>query len=419
MKLFPITSALALAAMATTSQAQTVLHYWDFETMNDVAGGLTTSAVGTPDLSINATYGEALPGLGKTLNTVLSGTAAGGGFLEADVHDGTNPTAMLFDVDDFSVSYWSFFADDGDARGPRIFDSLLSTDTGLQLGSNATPLFNYRIDDHEGGSTLSNNTLAIMPALGVWTHVAVTVDRANFLCEVYFDGVSQGTYPLLSTATGRIEPSQDLQIGVINGGGNEAGAQEAGLDELAFYEGLLSASQVMGLANGTLGPMDFQGGPGTGYCFGDGVNMSCPCGNNNDGSVPGAGCANGAFASGAKLTGMGVASLAADTLVLATTGLEPNQSGLYFQADNNLDPGLIWGDGLQCAGGSLKRLGVRFSDGTGYSDTSGYPQAISVKAGNVTAGDTKYYQCWYRNPVGSPCGSDFNASNGYAVTWMP
>jgi hypothetical protein len=72
---------------------------------------------------------------------------------------------------------------------------------------------------------------------------------------------------------------------------------------------------------------------------------------------------------------------------------------------------------LQCAGGGLIRLGVRFSDAAGYSDTSGYPTSISAKVGNITAGDTKYYQCWYRNPSGSPCGSDFNASNGYAITW--
>jgi hypothetical protein len=156
------------------------------------------------------------------------------------------------------------------------------------------------------------------------------------------------------------------------------------------------------------------------FCFGDpGSGTPCPCSNDNDGSVPGSGCANGAFASGAKLTSSGVASMSADTLVLATTGLEPSNSGLYFQANNDLSPGNVWGDGLQCAGGDLRRLGVRFSDATGYSDTSGYPHTISAKAGNITPGDTKYYQCWYRNPLNSPCGSDFNASNGYAVTWLP
>ena len=157
---------------------------------------------------------------------------------------------------------------------------------------------------------------------------------------------------------------------------------------------------------------------GVPYCFGDPADGTpCPCGNDNDGSVPGSGCANGAFASGAQLAGSGTASLAADTLELATTGLEPSQAGLYFQADSDLSPGTVWGDGLRCTGGQLKRLGVVFSDATGYSDTSGYALPISVKAGNVTAGDTKYYQCWYRNPSGSPCGNDFNASNGYAVSW--
>ena len=194
---------------------------------------------------------------------------------------------------------------------------------------------------------------------------------------------------------------------------------------LAFVPGLgrtyMFGGQQVGtsLPTGTYQYFDPAFGPGTGYCFGDGTGTPCPCGNDNDGSVLGAGCANGAFTSGAKLTGTGVASLSADTLVLATTGLEPSNSGLYFQANNDLSPGLVWGDGLQCAGGQLKRLGVRFSDATGYSDTSGYPQPISVKAGNITAGDTKYYQCWYRNPNGSPCATDFNASNGYAVTWAP
>ena len=160
--------------------------------------------------------------------------------------------------------------------------------------------------------------------------------------------------------------------------------------------------------------------PGTGFCFGDpGSATPCPCGNDNDGSEWWSGCANGVFPSGAQLTGSGTASLSADTLVLLTTGLEPYLGGLYFQADNALLPPLNWGDGLRCAGGQLRRLGVRFADPQGHSDTSGLPLPISVRAANVAAGDTKYYQCWYRNPTGSPCANDFNASNGYEVTWGP
>jgi len=53
----------------------------------------------------------------------------------------------------------------------------------------------------------------------------------------------------------------------------------------------------------------------------------------------------------------GSASLSNDTLVLVGTHTEHSQSGLYFQANNDLSPGIIGGDGLQCAGGQLTRLG--------------------------------------------------------------
>ena len=160
--------------------------------------------------------------------------------------------------------------------------------------------------------------------------------------------------------------------------------------------------------------------PGVGFCFGDrGSGTPCPCENDNDGSVSGSGCANGVFDSGAQLTGIGLASVSADSLVLTTTGLEPNNSGLYFQGDNDLSPGVVWGDGLRCVGGALKRLQVRFADTTGTSFTT---IGIAAKVGNVTAGSLKRYQCWYRTNLDPPCGAgvnDFNSSNGYAVTWVP
>ena len=156
--------------------------------------------------------------------------------------------------------------------------------------------------------------------------------------------------------------------------------------------------------------------PFSAYCFGDPGAISCPCGNNNDGSVVGSGCANGVFSSGARLQGAGEPSLSNDTVVLLATSTEPNQSGLYFQADNQIAVAPFW-DGIQCAGGALRRLGVRFSDATGASDTTGWATPISQKAGNIGPGDTKYYQVWYRNPTSSPCATDANTTNGIRVTW--
>ena len=167
--------------------------------------------------------------------------------------------------------------------------------------------------------------------------------------------------------------------------------------------------------NMQLGP-DALGVP---YCFGDGSGAACPCANENDGSVPGAGCANGQYASGAVLSAMGVPSLSGDTLTLMGQYTEHNQFGLFFQAENNLGLGTVWGDGLRCAGGDLKRLGTVMSDSMGASDTTGYGYTISSKAGNINAGDTKHYQLWYRNPNGSPCANDFNTSNGLSIVWLP
>ncbi len=161
--------------------------------------------------------------------------------------------------------------------------------------------------------------------------------------------------------------------------------------------------------------------PGTIYCVGNpGSGIRCPCVNNNDGSLPGSGCANGVFASGARLSGSGIASISTDTLVLTTTHLEPNNFGLYFQADDPVGggDGVQFGDGLRCADGQVVNLQVRLSDATGTSHTT-----IEIgAAGMVAPGDTRRYQCIYRTIRKPPCGLgvwDFNLSNGYEITWLP
>jgi hypothetical protein len=150
---------------------------------------------------------------------------------------------------------------------------------------------------------------------------------------------------------------------------------------------------------------------GTPYCFGDGTDAPCPCG--NLGSA-GEGCANSSGA-GATLSGSGSLSIAAGDLVLNATGL-PVGPGLYFQGDNknNLGNGTFFGDGLRCTGGHVVRIELQFSV-DGASETT-----ISIaNKGGVAAGDTKHYQLWYRDPNNSPCGNGFNLTNGYEVTWTP
>jgi len=155
---------------------------------------------------------------------------------------------------------------------------------------------------------------------------------------------------------------------------------------------------------------------GTPYCFGDGTGTACPCG--NAGAADG-GCANSIFASGARLQGVGVASISNDTLMLVGTRM-PNSSALYFQGTASAGSGLgvVFGDGLRCAGGSVIRLGTQFNAG----GVSTYPgpgdQAVSVR-GLDAAGDARTYQVWYRNAASFCAPETFNLTNGVSLTWAP
>ena len=156
---------------------------------------------------------------------------------------------------------------------------------------------------------------------------------------------------------------------------------------------------------------EFGVSPGNPYCLGDGGGTACPCGNNGSN---GGGCANGS-GDGCVLTTSGSDSISAGDLVLSASNAIPSQPGLYFQGNNavNNANGNIFGDGLRCAGGGVIRLQVRFSDGSGGSATN-----IDIGArGGVSAGDVKRYQLWYRDPNTSPCGAQFNLSNGIEITW--
>jgi len=154
-------------------------------------------------------------------------------------------------------------------------------------------------------------------------------------------------------------------------------------------------------------------GCGTSFCFGN--QGTCPCGNENDGTGGDAGCANGASSGGGTLSTSGSCSILGADLVLTGSGLVPSQPGLYFQGNNAINGGggNPFGDGLRCAGGGVIRLQVAFADAGGSSATT-----IDVGSkGAVIAGDVKRYQLWYRDPNSSPCGGQFNLSNGMEITW--
>lgn len=153
--------------------------------------------------------------------------------------------------------------------------------------------------------------------------------------------------------------------------------------------------------------------PAVGYCFGDGALQPCPCGNPG-GSTEG--CAHsGGF--GARLISLGSASVAEDDLVARALQLPPNQPVLLFAGTNALNggAGVLFGDGLRCAGGAVVRLGVAQADALGEAQ---WGPALLAGTG-WSASDTRYLQAWYRDPVHSPCSSAFNLTNGLELALQP
>ena len=157
-------------------------------------------------------------------------------------------------------------------------------------------------------------------------------------------------------------------------------------------------------------------GPNAGqaFCFGDGTGAACPCGNTGQ---PGNGCANGAFAQGANLSATGAASIGGDSLILRAVNSPSANVGMFFQGDSSVAGGLgaAFGDGLQCAGGNIRRLDIVVASTQGAANSM---SSISV-SGAALPGQALNYQWWYRDPGASPCGNGFNLSNGLQIVWMP
>jgi hypothetical protein len=153
-----------------------------------------------------------------------------------------------------------------------------------------------------------------------------------------------------------------------------------------------------------------------GFCYGE--PLACPCG--NAGGL-GEGCANSTGA-GAHLTATGTTSVSDDDLVLVATQVPTGQFGVFVVGGGTNN--IVFGDGLRCVSPGPTGL-HRFNPPNGSSPTgvmSRGPGIVSYSqnfpsGGAIQAGNTYYFQAWFRDPFSGPCGSGFNLSNGLEVTF--
>lgn len=151
-------------------------------------------------------------------------------------------------------------------------------------------------------------------------------------------------------------------------------------------------------------------GPVVGTNFCECAPATAPCSNFAN---AGEGCENSTGV-GAIITGGGSTSVLADDLEMYGTQIAPTKPSLLFSGTTSVNSGngVVLGDGLRCTGGAIKRYSVRISDATGNASWIGGLGAT----GGWSAGDTRYFQVWYRDAVGTgPCGTGFNLSNGIEV----
>jgi Tol biopolymer transport system component len=153
---------------------------------------------------------------------------------------------------------------------------------------------------------------------------------------------------------------------------------------------------------------------------------TCPC--TNPPAGPTRGCDNSSATGGAVLTASGATHLSADSLVFTTSGEKPTALSIVLQGNAFVAGGLVYGQGIRCASGSLKRLYSKSAFGGSITAPEFGAGDLSVSAQSAAKGDTilpaqpRWYVVYYRDPIvlgGCPSSSTFNATQTGQVSWSP
>jgi Tol biopolymer transport system component len=159
---------------------------------------------------------------------------------------------------------------------------------------------------------------------------------------------------------------------------------------------------------------------------GAGAVIACPCANAPSG--PGRGCNNSAATGGASLGATGTAYLSLDRLIFTTQNETASATSIVMQGNAEIAGGLVFGQGVRCVGGTLKRLYVKTA--TAGSITAPDPVAgdapVSARSAalgqTIAPGQSLYYLVYYRDSIvlgGCPSTSTFNATQTGRIAWWP
>jgi Tol biopolymer transport system component len=165
--------------------------------------------------------------------------------------------------------------------------------------------------------------------------------------------------------------------------------------------------------------------PGLDLCqAGAGGVIACPCANMPAGAPRG--CDNSSATGGAQLSSLGSASLGSDTLVFMASGERPSATSVLLQGDLQVPGGNVFGQGVSCVGGTLKRLYVKQAAGGWITAPETGEPSVSARSAALgdplSAGSQRWYAVYYRDPLvlgGCPAESTFNITQTQLVAWGP
>jgi hypothetical protein len=301
----------------------------------------------------------------------------------------------------------------------KLLDGSPSGVTCTSSGSNA---FNYPF------STWTGDDLALMADCQSLSQFSGTIHWT-------FQGLADGSYVVYTYAhdpantsamtsvevLGSSDPQQQIG-GAWSGSPHVIGLTYA-VHHVTVTGGLLHVDVAAFASNaGSINGFQIVSeGTFSAVCAGDGsLATPCPCANSG---LAGRGCDNSLTTGGALLTASGATN--PDTVVITSSNEIPTALSIFLQGNTFNGSGVVFGDGVRCVAGSLKRIAVRNAVG----GTVSYPQPgdPSISQQSATLGDpiapgsTRFYQVYYRDSAlgfcPAPTGNSWNVSSGLAIHW--
>jgi len=165
-------------------------------------------------------------------------------------------------------------------------------------------------------------------------------------------------------------------------------------------------------------------GPGSwSYCDpGAAGVIPCPCFNSPNG--PRRGCDNSDGTGGAWITASGQASLSTDSLTIMTGAEKSIATSIVLQGDSAIPSGIVFGQGVRCVGGLLKRLYVKVASGGSITAPQTGDDPVSARSAAlgdpIQAGEIRNYAVYYRDPLvlgGCAPSSTFNSTQSWRIEW--